>query len=206
VRQVLKLKKALYGLKQADRAWNAKLVSVLQEHGLNISVADSSFFTLKRGDRRAFLLVYVDDGLVVGMKEDTQHIINILEVLDIWKIIRDMEMRTILLTQRSYTKDILNKTKTAESKPKGIPLEVNAKISKEGDDTLGESRSLRRSALYALVLINEHKTGLGICRGTFSKTHGGAKTRALVKSQASTPVCAQDDEARADARRRSFQH
>jgi len=41
-----------------------------------------------------------------------------------------------LLTQRKYTKDILNKTKMAESKPKGIPLEVNAKISKEGDDKM----------------------------------------------------------------------
>jgi hypothetical protein len=35
-------------------------------------VADSSLFILKRGDRRAFLLIYVDDGLIVGMKQDTR--------------------------------------------------------------------------------------------------------------------------------------
>jgi Reverse transcriptase (RNA-dependent DNA polymerase) len=84
--KVLKLKKALYGLKQAARAWNSKLVSVLQEHALEVSVADASLFTLKRGGRRAGLLIYVDDGFIVGMKQDTQEIINILEVFDIRKM------------------------------------------------------------------------------------------------------------------------
>jgi hypothetical protein len=75
----------------------------------------------------------------------------------------------------------------AGSKPKEIPLEVNAKISKEGDDKMDIP------GIYAdvLVLINELKTGLGVCRGALGKIHGGANTGTLVKSQAGTPrMCA----------------
>jgi hypothetical protein len=60
------------------------------------------------------------------MKQDTQEIVNILEVFEISKmktasyflgmeIIRDRETRSILLTQRKYTKDILKTTKMEAS-------------------------------------------------------------------------------------------
>jgi hypothetical protein len=58
-------------------------VSVLHEHGFKVSEADASLFRLERGSRRAFQLVYMDDGLIVGSKQDTQERINILEVFDI---------------------------------------------------------------------------------------------------------------------------
>jgi hypothetical protein len=79
----VKLERALYGLKQAARACNQKLVQVLGEHGLEASQADASLFMLRREGRRAFLLIYVDDGLIVGTNEDVQEIIKVVESFDI---------------------------------------------------------------------------------------------------------------------------
>ncbi|XP_051210964.2 disease resistance protein RPM1-like [Lolium perenne] len=60
------LKKAIYGLKQAPRAWHARLSSVLGSLGFRASTADTSLFILSKPDLTMFLLVYVDDIIVVS--------------------------------------------------------------------------------------------------------------------------------------------
>ena len=62
--------KALYGLKQAPRAWHARLSSVLHNFGFVASAADSSLFTLRRSGVVPFLLVYVDDIIVISSSAD----------------------------------------------------------------------------------------------------------------------------------------
>jgi hypothetical protein len=61
-----RLDKALYGLKQAPRAWNARLASVFHQHGFVASTADTSLFILQRPDVCIYLLVYVDDIVVLS--------------------------------------------------------------------------------------------------------------------------------------------
>jgi histone deacetylase 1/2 len=61
-----RLDKALYGLKQAPRAWHARLCSVLGGLGFQSSTADTSLFILRRPDTTLYLLVYVDDIIVVS--------------------------------------------------------------------------------------------------------------------------------------------
>lgn len=61
-----RLDKALYGLKQAPRAWHARLSSVLSGLGFTASTADTSLFILQRPDVTIYLLVYVDDIIVVS--------------------------------------------------------------------------------------------------------------------------------------------
>ena len=61
-----RLEKALYGLKQAPRAWHARLSSVLLGLGFTPSTADTSLFILRRRDITLYLLVYVDDIIVVS--------------------------------------------------------------------------------------------------------------------------------------------
>ena len=58
---VCKLDKALYGLKQAPRLSN-KLTSL----GFQVSKADTSLFFLNKNDLTMFVLVYVDDIIVVS--------------------------------------------------------------------------------------------------------------------------------------------
>ena len=61
-----RLDKALYGLKQAPRAWHARLSFVLTGLGFTASTADTSMFIFRRPDVTIYLLVYVDDIIVVS--------------------------------------------------------------------------------------------------------------------------------------------
>lgn len=63
---ICRLDKALYGLKQAPRAWHARLSDVLHGLGFTASTADTSLFILRRPDVTIYLLVYVDDIIVVS--------------------------------------------------------------------------------------------------------------------------------------------
>ncbi|KAK1649972.1 hypothetical protein QYE76_067777 [Lolium multiflorum] len=60
------LVKSLYGLKQAPRAWHARLSSVLGTLGFSPSIADTSLFILQRPAITMYLLVYVDDIIVLS--------------------------------------------------------------------------------------------------------------------------------------------
>jgi hypothetical protein len=62
---VCKLDKALYGLKQAPRAWYARLSTKLLQLGFQTSKAHTSLFFFRQGGVTMYLLVYVDDIIVV---------------------------------------------------------------------------------------------------------------------------------------------
>ena len=61
-----RLTKALYGLKQAPRAWHARLATALRALGFAPSTADSSLFLLQKPEVTMYLLVYVDDIILVS--------------------------------------------------------------------------------------------------------------------------------------------
>ena len=64
-----RLFKALYGLKQAPRAWHARLGSVLRALGFIPSTADTSLFLLQRPEVTMYLLVYVDDIILISSSD-----------------------------------------------------------------------------------------------------------------------------------------
>ena len=69
---VVRLKKALYGLRQASKKWYDLLKSVLEEAGYKKSAIDPCLFT-KQGEVEGevtYVLVYVDDLLVLGTSEE----------------------------------------------------------------------------------------------------------------------------------------
>ena len=63
---ICRLVKALYGLKQAPRAWHARLGSALRAHGFVPSTTDTSLFILQRPEVTMYILVYVDDIILVS--------------------------------------------------------------------------------------------------------------------------------------------
>ena len=65
------LNKALYGLKQAPRAWHAEIDSSLKKLGFKPSSADESLYVHLNG---CYLLIYVDDLLLVGEKSKVDNI------------------------------------------------------------------------------------------------------------------------------------
>jgi hypothetical protein len=154
---VWKLCKSLYGLKQAARAWHETLREKLIEAGFTISAADSSLFICSNS-ADTYLLIYVDDGLIVGTRSDVQDVINVLEKhFKLRKmgavkyflgseVIRDTEKKTIIITQRNYAKKIVETAGQSTAKTRSIPLDVNVRLSREGDDVMQDN------ALYAEVL------------------------------------------------------
>jgi hypothetical protein len=63
---VCKLQKAIYGLKQAPRTWLSRLSGKLLQLGFVGSKADSSLFIYRRAAITMFLLIYVDDIIIVS--------------------------------------------------------------------------------------------------------------------------------------------
>ena len=63
---VCQLHKSLYGLKQAPRAWFERFTSHLLTLGFSASVADASLFILHHGSTTVYLLLYVDDIIIIG--------------------------------------------------------------------------------------------------------------------------------------------
>jgi hypothetical protein len=64
--EVWKLNKALYGLKQAARQWHMKLREELQSSGYVGSAVDPCLFMKGSVKSRVYILVHVDDALLVG--------------------------------------------------------------------------------------------------------------------------------------------
>ena len=62
---ICKLNKAFYGLKQAPRAWFHCFSSFLLYFGFFCNHSDTSFFVLTRSDNLIYLLLYIDDIVVI---------------------------------------------------------------------------------------------------------------------------------------------
>ncbi|GJU18613.1 ribonuclease H-like domain-containing protein [Tanacetum coccineum] len=60
------LQRSLYGLKQAPRAWFQRFASYITRVGFQSSRCDSSLFIYKHGMDTAYLLLYVDDIILLG--------------------------------------------------------------------------------------------------------------------------------------------
>ena len=65
--------KAIYGLKQASRAWYNKLKQFLVTFGFLNSTADTSLFILHSTSVSIYLLVYVDDIIIIGNNQSAIH-------------------------------------------------------------------------------------------------------------------------------------
>jgi histone deacetylase 1/2 len=128
-----RLVKALYGLKQAPRAWHARLGSVLRRHGFVPSSADTSLFMLRRPDITMYLLVYVDDIIVVSSSHSA--VGRLVHGLQSEFAVKDLgSLRFFLgievsdvsqglaLTQKKYALDILRRAGMLECKSASTPM------------------------------------------------------------------------------------
>jgi hypothetical protein len=70
---VCKLNKTIYGLKQAPRAWFTRLSQALFELGFHSSSVDTSLFIYYHSNVTLYLLVYVDDILIIGTDTTVLH-------------------------------------------------------------------------------------------------------------------------------------
>ena len=130
---VCKLLKSLYGLKQAPRAWFERFSTQLLHMGFQASLLDSSLFTLRHGNLVAFLLVYVDDIVLIG--NSPQFLTSLIAQLSAFFELKDLgplsyflglqitrTSKGLLVSKTKYAQDLLLRVNMYTSKPACTPL------------------------------------------------------------------------------------
>jgi hypothetical protein len=79
--KVWRLQKALYGLRQAAQAWHKKLKTSLVASGLTFSLADPCLYMIKHQGEFVYLLVHVDDCLLVGSSTGVKYSKDLIKSL-----------------------------------------------------------------------------------------------------------------------------
>ncbi|KAD2394259.1 hypothetical protein E3N88_41236 [Mikania micrantha] len=141
---VCRLNKALYGLKQAPRAWFQRLCQFLTKNGFACSRSDTSLFVFKRDACLLYLLVYVDDVIIIGndaslirsfiAKLNAEFGIHDLGKLNYFLGLEVTHTSTgLFLSQKKYAHDILDRAKLLDAKPVPTPLASNAAFVTNGD-------------------------------------------------------------------------
>lgn len=89
------MQRSLYGLKQAPRVWFTRLHDFLISVGFRSSKVDVSLFIYSQGSTKVYLLVYVDDILVMG--SDSALILTLLAKLSVAFTIHDLGASSFFL-------------------------------------------------------------------------------------------------------------
>jgi hypothetical protein len=159
---ICKLDKALYGLKQAPRAWYSRLSKKLVELGFNSSKADTSLFFYSHNGIIIFMLVYVDDIIVVSsdsnavtaLLRDLQKefaLKNLVPLHYFLGIEVNQATKGIVLSQAKYANDLLKKTGMNDCKPVNTPMSTSEKLSLHEGKQLGKNDATQyRSIVGAL--------------------------------------------------------
>ena len=201
------LRKALYGLKQAPRAWHNRLKQELEKIGFTPSEADPGLYVMTMKLSNVFVLAYVDDILIAGkdkaMVEQVKTVLaSVFDVHDKGpanifvglEITRDRDKRTLTISQRRMTMDLVTKYGLADAKPKATPLAAGTRLtSVEGeplDTTVHHYSELIGSLLYVAVCTRpDISQPVGALSRYMSKptvTHWNL-ARGVVRYLASTP-------------------
>ncbi|GJZ71899.1 retrotransposon protein, putative, ty1-copia subclass [Tanacetum coccineum] len=113
-KRVCKLQKAIYRLKQASRSWNLCFYEKVTQFGFSRSEDESCIYVKVSGSIVVFLVIYVDDILLIGNDIPT-----------------DRSKRLIGLSQDTYLDKILKRFKMENFKKGNLPLHHGIKISKD---------------------------------------------------------------------------
>ncbi|XP_019157470.1 PREDICTED: uncharacterized protein LOC109154046 [Ipomoea nil] len=112
---VCHLQRSLYGLKQAPRAWFKRLHDFLLTAGFKSSKTDVSLFYYTSGIARVYLLVYVDDIIMMGNDGSPGFFLGIEAV---------SSTSGMFLSQRRYMTDLLGRSGMADCKHLTTPAAV----------------------------------------------------------------------------------
>jgi hypothetical protein len=137
---VCRLNKSLYGLKQDPRAWYSRFATFLLTLGFVEAKLDTSLFIYHLADGVAYLLLYVDDiVLTASSPQLLQRIISSLQqgfaMKDLGQLLHflgvtiEHRQTGLLLNQRQYALDILERAGMTDCKPYSTPVDTQAKLS-----------------------------------------------------------------------------
>jgi hypothetical protein len=163
--KVCKLQRSIYGLVQASRSWNKRFDSVIKAYGFIQTFGEACIYKKVSGSSVAFLILYVDDILLIG--NDIEFLDSIkgylnksfsmkdlgaaAYILGI-KIYRDRSRRLIGLSQSTYLGKVLKKFKMNQSKKEFLPVLQGVKLSKTQNPTTAEDRKRMKVIPYASAI------------------------------------------------------
>nr|GEX55418.1 copia protein [Tanacetum cinerariifolium] len=133
-----------YGLKQAPRAWFQRFASYITRLGFHHSRCDTSLFIYRQGLETAYLLLYVDDIVLIASSLDLlQRIIRSLHqefaMTDLGPlnyflgIFVTRDSSSLFLSQRKYAIEILEKAHMVSCNPSWTPVDTESKLGVDGD-------------------------------------------------------------------------
>lgn len=131
--KICKLQRALYGLKQAPLKWNQRFSMLLKQEGLEALKSEQCIYVNK--DRTLILGFYVDDGVLLCKNEQklNQFIGKLKKSPKSFLGMEiDQSQRKLKLTQKNFTKRLLNRFEMDESKPVNTP---SVKCDEKSDET-----------------------------------------------------------------------
>ncbi|KAL0295140.1 UNVERIFIED_CONTAM: Retrovirus-related Pol polyprotein from transposon TNT 1-94 [Sesamum radiatum] len=160
--KVCRLQRSIYGLKQASRSWNARFDEVIRSYDFIKNDYDPCVYKKISGRSVAYLVLYVDDILLIGndvkmlgsikswlstqfsMKDmgEASYILGI-------KIYRDRSKRMLGLTQSSYIEKVLKKFRMEYSKQRVLPMRHGIKLSKKQSPKTDEELKRMSDIPYA---------------------------------------------------------
>ena len=159
--KVFRLRKSLYGLKQSARQWNIKLHGVLSKMGYKRIEADRSVYIYSNGSVRIFVPIYIDDitfaskstsAVDAAVKELSSHFkcrdLGATEFLLGVGITRDRPKRTIMLHQRQFILDMLDRYGMSDCHPVQTPMSPGTVLTKDMAPSSDADIEFMRSVPY----------------------------------------------------------
>jgi hypothetical protein len=154
---VYRLNKSLYGLKQAPRAWYSRFATFPLTLGFVEAKSDTSLFIYHHADGVAYLLLYVDDiVLTASSLQLFQRIITSLQQEFAMKDLGQLHhflgvtfepcQTGLLLHQRQYALDILERVGMTDCKLCSTPVDTQAKLSATLGDLVADPTTYRSLA------------------------------------------------------------
>lgn len=157
---VCRLRKSLYGLKQAPRAWYQRFADYVSTIGFQHSTSDHSLFVYRRGSDMAYILLYVDDIILISSSHDLRQ--SIMALLASEFAMKDLgplsyflgisvtrQAGGLFLSQSTYARDIIARAGMASCKPSATPVDTKQKLS-SSSGTPYDDPTLYRSLAGAL--------------------------------------------------------
>ncbi|KAK8586408.1 hypothetical protein V6N13_010001 [Hibiscus sabdariffa] len=163
--KVCKLQRSIYGLKQASRSWNLRFNEAIQEFGFIRNEDEPCVYKKFSGSIVSFLILYVDDILIIGNDIPTLQSIktwlsSCFSMKDLGeaayilgvKIYRDRSRRLLGLSQSTYIDKVLKRFSMEESKRGFLPMRHGISLSKEMCPSTPQERERMSQIPYASAI------------------------------------------------------
>ena len=142
--KVCKLKRSIYGLKKASRSWNIRFDEAVKTYGFDQNVNEPCVYKYIKDKRVVFLVLYVDDILLIRnnvelLLDINMWLANQFQMKDLGEascvlgiqIFRDRKNKLLALSQASYIDKVLIKFAMQDSKKGNLPSHHGISLSKE---------------------------------------------------------------------------